>query len=309
MKTASLLAAALVTLTSLPLTAQQADAGAQQTATADAAASHANPAMNTAVVADPGGGAAAAKSADFPKSTAAPRADKMLLVRAQLMGKLDSKSAKTGDPIELRTMEAIKASDGTEIPKGSKILGHVISVVAHGKGSESSQVAIQLDRAELKGGGSLAIRSEIQWVTPAPDPSTSAGLRSQDNIGGGVMGDSTKVMGGNSGGGLGTGGQGGYSQVNGHFESTDSLTQRLGSVTNYGVQTPNQAANPAAAGASGHGVVAVGAAQSMPHATGVNGLLLAIDPSGKISGTFSAIKQNVHLEGGTRLILRVAAIK
>jgi hypothetical protein len=308
MRTASLLAVALVTLTSLPLTAQQEDAAAQQTAKADAAG-HANPTVNTAVVTDADRPAAAPKSADVPKSAAAQRVDRMLPVRAQLMGNLDSKSAKTGDAIELRTMEAFKTSDGAEIPKGSKILGHVISVVAHGKGSENAEVAIALDRAELKGGGSLAIRSEIQWVTPPPDPSTSAGLRSQENVGGGVMGDSTKVMGGNSGGGLGTGGQGGYSQVGGHFEATDSLTARPGSVTNYGVQAPNQAANPAAAGAGGHGVVAVGAAQSLPHATGISGLLLAIDPSGKISGKFSAMKQNVHLDGGTRLILRVAAIK
>jgi hypothetical protein len=314
MRTGSLLAAALVTLTSLSLTAQQADAGAQQTATADAAASHASPTVNTAAVADAGRSAAAAKSADVPKGAAAQRgdnqrADKMLPVRAQLMGKLDSKSAKTGDSIELRTMDAFKTSDGTEIPKGSKIMGHVTSVVAHGKSNDNAEVAIQLDRAELKGGSSLAIRSQIQWVTPPPDPSTSAAMRSQQNIGGGVMGDATNVMGGAHTGGVGAGTNTGLTVTGGMIQGSTKQAEGLGSAADYGVRAPTQPAAPPAAGAGGHGVVAVGAAQSMPHATGINGLLLAIDPSGKISGTFSAMKQNVHLDGGTRLILGVAAIK
>jgi hypothetical protein len=309
MRTGSLLAVALATMTSLHLAAQQADAGAQQTATADAAASRANPTVSTAVVADEGKSAPAPKSADVPKSVAAQRADRMLPVRAQLMGKLDSKSAKTGDSIELRTMEAIKTSDGTEIPKGTRIMGHVTSVVAHGKGSENSEVAIQLDRADLKGGSSFAIRSQIQWVTPPPDPSTSASLRSQQNIGGNVMGDPTNVMGGAHNGGVGAGSNTGLTVTGGMMQASPRQTEGLGSAADYGMQAPTQPATPAAAGAGGHGVVAVGAAQSMPHATGINGLLLAIDPSGRISGTFSAMKQNVHLDGGTRLILGVAAIK
>jgi hypothetical protein len=301
MKTASLLAAALVTLTTLPLAAQQADAAAKQTTTANASGIPANPS------------AIAGAGADISRHTAQSKPEVLQPVFAQLMGNLDSKSAKLGDPIELRTQSQMKTADGTAIPKGTKIMGRVTAVLAHSKDSQNqnAQVAVQFDRLVLKGGQSVAIRSEIQWVAPPPSASTADMLRSQSNIGGGVMGDATQVAGGNNGGGLGTGGAGGYSQVGGHFVTTDSMTQRPGSVTNYGMQAPpSNGQPPAGAAKSGDGAgsgTATGA--EPPHATGVPGVMLAGDAGGNISGTFSATRQNVHLDGGTRVVLGVAAVR
>jgi len=297
MKTASLLAAALVTLASLPALSQQADAAAQPATTASGAGTPANPS------------GMAGANADISRPSAVSRPEELLPVHAQLMGSLDSKSAKPGDAVELRTQEKMKIADGTEMPKGTKIMGRVTSVVAHGKSSENAQMALEFDHAVLKGGESVAIRSEIQWVAPAPSTSTADMLRSQSNVGGGVMGDATRVAGGNNGGGLGTGGPGGYSQVNGKFELTDSLTMRPGSVTNYGMQAPETNGQPPA----GAGKPSDGSAKASgvvpPHATGVPGVMLAADVDGKISGTFSAVKQNVHLDGGTRVVLVVAEVK
>jgi hypothetical protein len=295
MRTASLLAAALVTLATLPAVAQQADNAAQPTTTANNAATPANPS------------GMAGAGADIGRRNTPSRPEELLPVHAQLMGNLDSKSAKLGDPVELRTQEKMKIADGTEIPKGTKIMGRVTSVVAHGKTSDNALVAVQFDHAVLKGGQSVAIRSEIQWVAPPPSTSTADMMRSQSDIGGGVMGDATKVT-GSSGGGLGTGGPGGYSQVNGKFELTDSLTMRPGSVTNYGMQAPQTNGQPpAGAGKPSEGSASGGAEPA--HATGVPGVMLAGDAGGKISGTFSAMKRNVHLDGGTRIVLAVAAVK
>jgi hypothetical protein len=161
----------------------------------------------------------------------------------------------------------------------------------------------------MKGGQSFPIRSVIQWVTPPPDPSTSASMRSQENIGGGVMGNATTVMGGARNGGLGSGTNTGMTVTGGMIQLTPKQTEGLSSVADYGVQAPTQTAGPSAAGAGSHAVVAVEAGESIPHATGVSGVMLAEDASGKISGTFSAVKQNVHLDGGTRILLALAAIK
>jgi hypothetical protein len=296
MKTASLLAVALVTLTTHSLMAQQADAGAQPGATISGGSSQVNEASNAA-------------AATPTRTTVAARPEKMLHVRAELQGNLDSKSAKTGDRVELKTLESIKTADGAEIPKGSRILGHVTAVVAHSKGSSGdSQVSIALDRAELKGGKSFAIRSAIQWVTPPPDPSPAAFMRSQQNLGGGVMGEPTSVMGGSQSGGLGVGGNNTTVSVNGVLTVASNVNPGMKSMVDYGVQAPNQSTAQASANASGHSVVAIGAAGTFPHATGVSGVMLAADTSGKISGTFSALKRNVHLDGGTRILLALAAI-
>jgi hypothetical protein len=294
MRTASLLAAALVTITTLPLGSQQPDAAARPATTASNAGTPANPSSMA--------------GADISRRTS-PSKPEVLPVFAQLMGSLDSKSAKPGDPIELRTQEKMKIADGTEIPKGTKIIGRVTSVVAHGKGSENAQMAVEFDHAVLKGGQSVAIRSEIQWVAPPPSASTADMLRSQSNLGGGVMGGTTQVTGGNNGGGLGTGGPGGYSQVNGKFELTDSLTMRPGSVTNYGMQAPQTNGQPPAGAGKPSDGPSVASGVVPAHATGVPGVMLAGDAGGNISGTFSAVKRNVHLDGGTRVVLVVAEVR
>ena len=57
-------------------------------------------------------------------------------------------------------------ADGTAIPKGTRLVGHLTQVQAHSKDSPDSVMAIVFDRAELKGGASLAIYSEIRSLTP-----------------------------------------------------------------------------------------------------------------------------------------------
>jgi hypothetical protein len=297
MKTACLLAAALVTLTTLPVASQQADAVAPPVTTASTSGNPANPSGGS-----PSG-------ADISRRDTVSRPEQLHPIFAQLMGDLDSKSAKLGDAVELRTQANMKTVDGTEIPRGTKIMGRVTSVMAHGKGSENAEVAVQFDHAVLKGGQSVSIRSEIQWVAPPPNASTSEMMRSQSNIGGDTGGNATAVTGGNNGGGLGTGGVGGYTHMNGQWVTADSVTARPGSVTNYGLQAPQTNGQPPAGGGKASEGAATATGTETAHATGVPGVMLAGDAGGKISGTFSAMKRNVHLDGGTRVVLVVAAVR
>ena len=57
-------------------------------------------------------------------------------VSGELMSKLDSKTAKAGDSVVIQTKSSAKTADGTEIPKGSKLVGHVLVVHAERGGRE-----------------------------------------------------------------------------------------------------------------------------------------------------------------------------
>jgi hypothetical protein len=94
-------------------------------------------------------------------------------VNCELVSKLDSKTAKTGDSVVIQTKASVKTADGTEIPKGSKLVGHVMGVLASTEG-QNSQVALQFDHVELQGGQSVPVLSQIQSITP-PEGAASAG--------------------------------------------------------------------------------------------------------------------------------------
>jgi hypothetical protein len=288
MKNALMLAAALATLTSIPAMARQADAATQQTASMTAVA---NPL--TAV--------------GKPRpQTLALIMRQMRVVKATLMGSLDSKSARIGREVELRTKEPMVSADGTAIPKGSKIMGHITAVEAHGKENADAAVAIEFDRAELKGGLAVPILSEIRWIEPPPDPSTAAMMQRVDSMGGGVMGNATSVQGGAQTGGLGTGTSGGMTVSGGMIQMTPKQQQGLSSAADYGVEAPPQdQANSAAE----LGVGLTAGNRAVPHQTGVRGVLLAGNDTGTISGTFLASGQNVHLDGGSQLLLGIIAVK
>lgn len=134
MKTGTTFVATLLALTSFPLLAQQPSPASQP---------------------PPGSQAA---------SPAAPSAE-MSPVNGELVSKLDSKTAKPGDSVVVQTRSSAKTADGIEIPKGSKLMGRVLGVRASGAG-ENSQVVLQFDHLELKGGQSVPVHSQIQSISP-----------------------------------------------------------------------------------------------------------------------------------------------
>jgi hypothetical protein len=87
-------------------------------------------------------------------------------VNGELVSKLDSKVAKAGDSVVVETKQSVKTADGTEIPTGSKLVGRVMGVHPSGAG-ETSQVVLQFDHLELKGGQSVPVHSQIQSIAPA----------------------------------------------------------------------------------------------------------------------------------------------
>jgi hypothetical protein len=108
----------------------------------------------------------AAEPAQNTPATPETAAPAMSPVNGELVGKLDTKTAKAGDAVEVRTRSNAKTADGTEIPKGSKLVGKVVAVQASSSGT-NSQVALQFDHVELKGGQSLPVLSQIESISPA----------------------------------------------------------------------------------------------------------------------------------------------
>ena len=170
-------------------TPQQQTAPAQQTAppaqqTTPTAAPDNQPAQSGAASQGSSSSTQASPAANGSSSSAAGTMAapiQLAPVKGELVGKLDSTSAKTGDSVVVKTRDDVKTADGTDIPKGSKLVGHVTGVQARGEGKENAQIAIKFDHAELKSGQSLPIESVIESVGSTESDSAQ-------NSGGGSFG-------------------------------------------------------------------------------------------------------------------------
>lgn len=338
MKTARVLAlaAAVAGLASLPLTAQQVNASAQQGASASAAGMHMNQSADAGASAGVNQGRANADgeaagslapqnrhgSANAEANGWAAGHARMRPVTGELQGKLDSKTARVGEPVVLKTTEKMKTADGFTIPRGSRLVGHVTEVRAHAKGHEQSSMGIAFDRAELKNGQSFAIHSVIESVGPSAVQLEADSMASQDAFagpagggmaaGGGAMGGGAAA--GRAGGGLlggGAGVVGGATSAIGGAGS--NVASNAGGALNAGNNaigaTSNLAGNAAAN--VGRGVYgSAGAAGSLgAHATSIPGVMLDSNAAGGASGMFTAARRNVHFDSGTQMVLGVAAEK
>jgi hypothetical protein len=324
MRTDKLLVMAAVTFSNISLTAQQASTTMQQSATAGSRINESGSA-NTAAHANPGaqangaaGSSATAGSLGAGKSStsgAASASEDMRPVSGELQGKLDSKTAKPGDPVVLKTSDKAKAADGTVIPKGSRLVGHVTDVQSHDSGHADSQMGIVFDRAELKNGQTMVIHSVIQSVGPRTSAIAAGSMDSDDSFGAPMSGGGGgRAMGsGRAGGGL-VGGGGGLvggaagSTVGRTSYATEQAGAGVASTTSGAVRSTGRVAGDTAAGVgSGAHAVAGSSGSLATHATGFPGVMLAGSASNASSGTFSASKKNIHFDSGTEMQLGIAA--
>ena len=264
MKSRTTLVTTLFTLASFPLLAQQPP-----------------PASQPATQQNPAG----AEPASPNSPAAAPQVPAIELspVSGELVSKLDSKTAKTGDSVVVQTKSSVKTTDGTEIPKGSKLVGHVLGAKPSGAG-ENSQVALQFDHIELKGGQSVPVHSQIQSIAPAgaSASATGSGAMSAPPAAG-----STNPS---------TSGANGTSRASGPPQSTGAGS---------GAAAENTA--PTA------GTVVARTGNIAIATTSVPGVLLANNAPGQqdprmaqASSILLGAKQDIQLDGGTQMVLGVA---
>jgi hypothetical protein len=125
-------------------------------------------------------------------------------VSAELTKGLDSKKAKVGDEVNAKTTDEAKLPDGTDLPKGTKLKGNVVDVKAKSKEENSSHMVISLNRAELKDGHEVPIRSAITSMT-APAANISAAMPAGGAMAG-PIGGGAAAPGGSAGGAGGSAG-------------------------------------------------------------------------------------------------------
>jgi hypothetical protein len=79
---------------------------------------------------------------------------------------LDSSKLKEGDPVEVETAGSFKLPDGTLVPKGSKLTGHVVAAKSRSKGDSNSELNVAFDKLNITGGKQLSIKGVVQAVFP-----------------------------------------------------------------------------------------------------------------------------------------------
>jgi hypothetical protein len=97
---------------------------------------------------------------------------------AKIAANLSTRNAKPGDAVMAKTLKAAKLSDGTEVPKGSKLVGKVAVVRSKQAGNGKSLLTFRFDQLEPKGGSPIAIKGLVIEIGPALAPKDLFGANS-----------------------------------------------------------------------------------------------------------------------------------
>ena len=219
-------------------------------------------------------------------------------VNAVLARPVDSGRSKPGDPVAARTTQAVKTEDGTTIPAGSQLVGHIAQAPAGASGAAGSSIAIVFDRAVMKGGREIRLRQVGIRALAAASSAASMGAGE-----GSAMMGASGGMGGGARGGMGAGGLVG--------RTGGAVGDTLGGTVNGAgsLGASGMSALQAGPGATG-GLDASGALTSQ--STGVFGLHGVSLGSGTVasSGMGSVVTSSdrrLRLDQGTRLLLASSA--
>ncbi|HEV2688649.1 MAG TPA: hypothetical protein VGV35_08850 [Bryobacteraceae bacterium] len=200
------------------------------------------------------------------------------VIPVQLTKSVDAKKAKKGDEVVAKVMQDLQSNGGAVVvPKDTKIVGHVTEAEAHSKEQKESQLAIAFDHAVLKNGEQMEMPMSIQAIIAPPNRNPGAQQASSypSPAGGGAPA---------SGGGARTGGMGGSAP------QAQSAPQTTGTPPS---EAPTGApAQPQITGNT-QGVV------------GISNLKLSAAPDATQGSLVTSEKNNVKLEDGTFLLLRV----
>jgi hypothetical protein len=191
------------------------------------------------------------------------------VIPVELAKTVDAKKAKTGDEVVAKVTQDLKNNNGEIIiAKDTKVMGHVTEAQARSKGQKESELAIAFDKAISKSGPEIQMPMSIQAII---------GQQSNQSNAGSEPGPPSAVGGGPSAGGR-TGGGTNQAPQSGEMpsESQTGTNARppITGQTKGVIGIPNLTLNETVANAS-------------------QGSLMTSE------------KNNVKLEGGTMMLLRV----
>lgn len=198
-------------------------------------------------------------------------------VSAELTKRIDTKKAKVGDEVDLKTTSAAKFADGMELPKGTKLVGKVTDVHPKSKEDKTSHVAFDLERAVTKDGHDVPVHAAVTSMMVSAQPVDNSATLSPGSAGGGVAGG-----GGAAGGSSGTG-------AGSSAPSAPSVPV---------VSSQDQPAQSAQ--------VAKGPQDRVPVAN-LPGVVLTSSDGVSSAGSLDAENKNISLESGTKMTLNLIA--
>jgi hypothetical protein len=200
------------------------------------------------------------------------------VIPAQLTKSIDAKKVKTGDQVEAQVTEDLKAGNGEIIvPKNTRVIGRVTEAQARTKEQKESQVGIAFERAVMKNKADLPLPMSIQAViSPTYLSNASSTGSSQPNS-------------------IPDPGSGSRSGNNGRAGSAGAPPSSS--------PTGGNGEEAAAAGSTGKSRLPI--TGDTKGVLGIENLKLSANADASQGSVLSSEKNNVKLEGGTLLLLRV----
>jgi len=188
---------------------------------------------------------------------------------------IDAKKVKVGDPVEAKVTQDLKADGALIIAKDTKVLGHVTQAQARNKEQKESQVGIAFDHAVTKSGDNLPLSMSIQAIIAPPSQNADGS------------------------GGTGSAGQPSSAQA--------APSVRSGGIGGGAVSPPSSptggAEEPTGGPMPGHARPTItGETQGI---VGISNLNLSSAADATQGSIISSDKNNVKLESGTLMLLRV----
>lgn len=213
---------------------------------------------------------------------ATPRIAVGSVIPVQLTKTIDAKKMKTGDPVEARVTQDLKSGTGqTLMAKDTKVVGHVVEDQARSKDQKESHIAISFDRIVEKNGGDTSLPMSIQAII---SPTALGGGSSANANNENAPGQPSSV-------GMPAGNAGGRSAGAGNMPSQPA---------------PNPNGGTDASGQQGNGNAHEPITGNTQGVVGISDLKLMAAPSASQGSVVSSDKNNVKLESGTFMLLRVA---
>jgi hypothetical protein len=224
------------------------------------------------------------------------------VIEAALTKSLDAKKNKVGDEVVARVTKDLKHEGKVIVPKNSRLLGRVTEARARGEGQSESALGLQFDRVMMKDGREYPVRLAIQAVAAAQSAVAASAEndmmrpRESDHArtapapsgsGGGVLGGVSSTVG---------------STVNATAGAVGGVAGAAGTTVDSAV-----GANAGRGGSGQAGIVGTLTSNSSG-VIGLRDLSLRSESSQEASSSvLVSSTRNVHLESGTRFLLRSQA--
>lgn len=215
-----------------------------------------------------------AETATAPAAQTQQRTVQATAIDTELKKAIDSKKSKPGDEITATIKDKATLSNGTELPKGTTLVGHVTEATPYSKDKGTGSVTVVFDQIKTKDGQTTPIISAVRGLTPSM-------MEQQMNANNGGGSDAAPMPSAPAGGGSSADGSGGGATSSPSMPSMGSTASSAGA---EGTPVPN-------------GMVR----------TGINGVLLAPSANATTSGTLARQGENLHVSSGSSMQLLIAA--